>query len=227
MFALRVSAQITLGTDANFGVLGASTVTNTGNTVIVGDLGVYPGNEISGFPPGVVIGTLQSANCPAVTAQGDAFTAFTDINIRASTATLTGEDLGGKILVAGTYFYDTSAQLTGQLKLDGQNNPDSQFIFQIGTTLTTASASSIILVNGAKGCNVFWAVGSSATLGATTIFLGNIVAQQSITASNGASVNGGLYALVAAVSLSKNAINRQLCLPLQTSSTSFVPATTR
>ena len=222
---LKASAQITLGTAASYGVLGASTVTNTGDTTINGNLGVSPGTSSTGFPPGIVIGEQHFADGPANQAQLDANNAFNAINAQARTATLTGQDLGGQTLVAGTYFFATSAQLTGQLTLDGGNNPNSQFLFQIGTTLNTATAASIVLINGAQACNVFYAVGSSATLGTGTTFIGNVIAQQAVTANTGATVSGGLYALVAAVTLDDNDITRQICLPPQSTSTSQPPAT--
>ncbi|KAF2851328.1 hypothetical protein T440DRAFT_394864, partial [Plenodomus tracheiphilus IPT5] len=194
-------AQINLGTTAGFGVIARTAVTNTGNTVIAGSLGIYPNTEssITGFPPGRS-GTIYAGNGVADQAQADARAAYNTAASLASTASITA-DLGGQTLVAGTYTSGSSVQITGPLTLDAQNDPNALFVFQIGTTLTTASASSIVLVNGARACNVFFQVGSSATLGSTTIFNGNILALASISLGDGATVNGGLYALTGAVTL--------------------------
>ncbi|MDQ2717660.1 MAG: ice-binding family protein, partial [Chloroflexota bacterium] len=124
---------------------------------------------------------------------------------------LTGQDLGGKTLTSGVYCFSSSAQLTGQLQLNSLENPDSVFIFQIGSTLTTASNASVLLINGTNACNVFWQVGSSVTVGTTTDFSGNILALASITAMTGAHFNGSLYARTGAVTLDSNTITRSLC----------------
>ncbi|KAK3376363.1 hypothetical protein B0T24DRAFT_525785, partial [Lasiosphaeria ovina] len=198
-----ISGQaIDLGTALSFAVLAGSSVTNTGPSIITGDLGVSPGTAITGFPPGSVIGELHSADAVASQAQSDLVTAY---NVAAGlpSTPLTG-DLGGRTLVAGFYSFDSSAGLTGTLTLDAQGNPDSVWVFQIGSTLTTASNSDVLLVNGASACNVFWQVGSSATLGTGTSFVGSILALTSITVTTGATNNGGLYARNGAVTLDNN-----------------------
>src|SRR6202048_626102 len=166
-----------LGTAASFGVLAGSAVTNTGSSVISGNVGVSPNNVVTGFPPGTVVGgTIHENDGLAIQAQLDDVAAFTALSGRPVTVNLTGQDLGGKTLTSGVYGFSTSAQLTGTLTLDGQGNPNSVFIFNVGSTLTTASASRIVLINGAQGGNVFFRVGSSATLGSTTSFPGDILA---------------------------------------------------
>jgi hypothetical protein len=212
--ALASSAQaqtVPLGTDNGFAVLGASTVTNTGPSVINGDLGVSPGTAVTGFPPGIVNGTIHAADAVALQAQSDLTTAYNDAAGRACGVTLTGTDLGGLTLTSGVYCFSSSAQLTGTLTLDFQGNADAVFIFQIGSTLTTASSSSVNFINGGSSCNVFWQVGSSATLGTTTTFRGNILALTSITATTSATVDGRLLARNGAVTLDSNVVTRTLC----------------
>lgn len=199
-------AQATdLGTAATFGVLGASTVTNTGPTVVNGDLGVSPGSSVTGFPPGIVTGTIHAADAAAAQAQNDVTTAYNALAALPCGTNLTGQDLGGLVLVPGVYCFDSSAQLTGTLILNAQGNTGSQFIFQIGSTLTTASNSFVTVINGPT-CNVFWQVGSSATLGTGTTFAGNILALTSITVTTSASVSGRLLARNGAVTLDSNGV---------------------
>ena len=193
---------VPLGTSANFAVLGASTVTNTGSTTIVGAVGVSPGSAVTGFPPGVVTsGTIHSADAVAAQAQSDLTTAYNNAAGQAVTTVLTGQNLGGLVLGPGVYYYATSAQLTGTLTLNGGGNSNAIFIFQIGTTLTTASSAVVLAVNGAQAANIFWQIGSSATLGSGTSFLGNILALTSITTVTGVSMAGRLLARNGAVTM--------------------------
>ena len=192
-----------LGTDLpTFAVLGGASVTNTGSTTLsgtaalLGNLGVYPGSSATGT------GTCPAANCvtfstggavhltdaTAEQAEAELFTAYTNLVSRPTSVNLTGQNLGGLTLVPGVYNFSSSAQLTGTLTLNGLGNPNSVFIINIGSTLTTASASSVTLINGAQGGNVFWRVGSSATLGTTTSFAGDILALSSITLDTGATI---------------------------------------
>jgi len=195
-----------LGTAARFGGLGGSTVTNTGATQVLGDVGVSPGVAVTGFPPGSLSGTIHAGDAVAAQAQQDVASAYNNAARQACDINLTGQDPGGQTLTAAVYCFTSSAQLTGQLTLDGQGNTNSVFIFQIGSTLTTASNARVVLINGAQPCNVFWQVGSSATLGTTTDFKGNILALTSITLNTGATVHGGLYARNGAVTLDTNQI---------------------
>jgi hypothetical protein len=196
-----------LGTAGSFAVLGGSTVTNTGPTIVTGDLGVSPGTAITGFPPGSVIGTQHSADAVAAQAQSDVTAAYNDLAGQACDTDLTGQDLGGMTLAPGVYCFSTSAQLTGNLVLDALGDPNAVWVFQIGSTLTTASNASVAVINGGTSCNVFWQVGSSATLGTATAFKGNILALASIGLDKGASLSGRALAQTAAVTLDTNTIS--------------------
>ena len=206
-FLPQSKASLSLGSAGSFAVLGGSGVTSTGNTVLNGDLGVAPGTAITGFDSGDsgnVNGAIHNDDEVAKLAQANALSAYNTLRtLRSETSThnLTGQDLGGLTLVAGVYSFDSSAQLTGTLTLSGSGD----FIFLIGSTLTTASDSSIVL-SGAQACNVFWQVGSSATLGTGTSFNGSILADQSITFNTGASMSGSALALNGTVTLDDNVI---------------------
>ncbi|RFU33532.1 hypothetical protein B7463_g2830, partial [Scytalidium lignicola] len=204
-FLIRAQA-ITLGTAAPFGVLGASTVTNTGPTVIDGDLGVSPGTAITNFPPGTFTGSEHVNDAVAAQAQADALNAYNIAAGIASTEDLSSQNLGGRTLTPGVYTFTSSAQLTGALTLNAEGNSNAQFVFQIDSTLTTASDASVIIENGAQACNVIWQIGSSATLGSNTTFIGIILAHTSITAVTGTTVSGSLIALTGAVTLDSNII---------------------
>jgi len=202
---------VPLGTAEAFAVLGASTVTNTGPSVINGDLGVSPGTAVTGFPPGIVNGTMHVADAVALQAQTDLTTAYNDAAGRACDVDLTSQDLGGLTLTSGVYCFSSSAQLTGTVTLDAQGDSNAVFIFQIGSTLTTASSSSVSLINSALPCNVFWQIGSSATLGTTTGFIGNIMALASITMTTSATLDGRALARTGAVTLDANTVTSGAC----------------
>jgi len=207
--ATQASAQVTLGsTLSSFGVLGGSTVTNTGPTIVNGNLGVSPGSAVTGFPPGVVSGgTIHTNDATAVQAQSELTTAYNTVAGTPCTVDLTGQNLGGLTLTPGVYCFTTSAQLTGTLTLDALGNPNAQFLFKIGSTLTTASGSSVVMANTASSCNVFWQVVTSATFGTSTSFAGNVLSLQSITLNTSASVSGRTLARNGAVTLDSNNIN--------------------
>jgi type VI secretion system secreted protein VgrG len=196
-----------LGSADNYAVLAGSTVTSTGATVLNGNMGLYPGTAITGFPPGIVNATKYVNNGVAQTAKADALTAYNALKTALNPYDLTGQDLGGLTLSPGVYHFDSSAQLTGKLYLNAPLNSSELFVFQIGSTLTTASDSSVFLLAGAQAANVFWQVGSSATLGTSTSFKGSILADQSITLNTGANMIGRAFALNAAVTLDKNVID--------------------
>ena len=190
LIAAAVGTAPSLGGAAGFAVLAGTTVTNTGPTQVIGDVGVSPGTEITGLTPGMVVGTIYAGGAVAAQAQTDALTAYNDLAGQACDTILTGQDLGGLTLTPGVYCFSSSAQLTGTLTLDALGDPNAVFIFQIGSTLTTASDSSVLLINSANPCNVFFQVGSSATLGTDTSFEGNILARASITLNTRAVLRG-------------------------------------
>ncbi len=204
--AAQAATAPSLGAAASFAVLGASTVTCTGPSSIVGDLGVSPGSAITGFPPCKLTGTFHSADAVSLQAQADATTAYNALAGAPCGTDLTGQDLGGLTLSPGVYCFSSSAELTGTLNLSG----GGIYIFQIKSTLTTASGSSVLISN-AQPCdastNVFWQVGSSATLGTTTAFAGNILALASITMTTGATLDGRAIALNGAVTMDTNTIS--------------------
>jgi hypothetical protein len=211
--ALAAQAPVNLGTTSSYAVLAGTTVTNTGPTLVNGNLGLSPGSSVTGFPPGLVTGGVQNvANAQAVQAQSDLVTAYDDAAGRTPATTVLGDSLGGLTLVAGLYS-GGALDLTGTLTLDAQGDTGAVFIFQAASTLITASASRVNLVNGASPCNVFWQVGSSATLGTTTIFKGTILALTSIGLNTGATVDGRLLARNGAVTLDDNTINSANCTP--------------
>jgi type VI secretion system secreted protein VgrG len=196
-----------LASAQSFAVLGASTVTNTGPTIITGDLGVSPATSITGFPPGTVTGgSLHAGDATATAAQADAHTAYAALIAEPCGTNLTGQTLGTSpaavTLSPGVYCFNSSAQLTGTMTLNG----NGVYVFQTGSTLTTASNSSVVLANGATAGNVFWQVGSSATLGTDTVFVGSLLALISDTVTTGTSVAGRVFALTGAVTLDSNAI---------------------
>ena len=213
VFSLCLNAQISLGpTVGGFGVLAGSTVTNSGPTVVNGDLGVSPGTAITGFAlippggPGMVNGTIHSADGVALQGQTELTTAYNTAAGAATTATVAG-DLGGQTLTPGVYTSISTLGITGTLTLNAQGNPNAQFIFQIASGLTTAVSSTVVLTNGAQPANIFWQVGSSATLGTSSVFSGNILAQASISLGTGATLQGRALARTGAVTLLSNTIS--------------------
>jgi uncharacterized repeat protein (TIGR01451 family) len=212
--ASAAPAPVLLGTAANFAVLAGSTVTNTGPTTITGDLGLSPGTSVTGFPPGQVNGTIHTADSVALQAQTDLTAAYNDAAGRSVTATAPTE-LGGTTETPGVYASAAGTfGITGTLTLDAQGDPNAVFIFQAASSFITAAASSVNLINGAHASNVFWVVGSSATLGTNSTLQGNILALTSITVTTGTTVHGRTLARNGAVTLDANTI------------TSLVPALT-
>ncbi|MFJ2161397.1 ice-binding family protein [Streptomyces sp. NPDC087856] len=213
--ASAVATPVPLGTATSFAVLAGSQVTNTGPSSITGDLGVSPGTAISGFPPGTVIGAQHSADAVALQAKSDLVTGYNNAAGQAPDVTYpTAPDpveLGGRTLDPGVYKAPISAGITGTLTLDAHGDPNAVWVFQIGSTLTTASGSNVSLVNGASPCNVYWQIGSSATLGTNSTFVGTIMAQESITVTTGTTIAGRALARTGAVTLDNNTINRGTC----------------
>lgn len=211
LVAAQAATKINLGAADNFVVLAGSTVTNTGSSVINGDLGLAPGTSVTGFPAGIVNGTQHVANANALSAQTDLTAAYLNAAGQTPASTIPTE-LGGTTQVAG--IYDSAAgtfSITGTLTLDAQGDANAVFIFKTASTLITDGASHVNLINGAQACNIFWQVGSSATLGANSTFNGNILALSSITLTTGANVNGRVLARNGAVTLDGNTITKAIC----------------
>ena len=218
--ASAASAQTAppLGAAQSFAVLGGSTVTNTGPSVVNGDLGLSPGTSVTGFggpPNGTVTGTTHIADGVALNAQNAMTTAFNQLFAQACNTTFgVPTNIGGSTLTPGVYCFASSAQITGDLTLNALGDPNAVFIFKTGiagaSTLTTAPGSRVLLVNGTQACNVFWAVTSSATIDTTSTFVGNILAQASISVNNGAHLFGRALAK-AAVTLINDVVDATVC----------------
>ncbi len=206
-------AGLNLGSAGNFAVLAGAEVTSTGNSVVTGDLGVWSGTSVTGFQgiapggPGVVHGNIHAGDSTAQIAQGDLTTAYNDAAGRTlAPIDVSDADLGGRTLAPGLYKSTGTLALTGTVTLDAQGDENGVWIFQVTSSLDTATGSQVTLSGGAKASNIFWQVGSSATLGTTTAFQGTILANQSITLANGATVQGRLLARIAAITLDTNVI---------------------
>lgn len=197
-----------LGSAQNFGVLAGSTITNTGTTTIRGEIGVSPGTAIADNGAIVLNGIKHLNDGFAQQAQIDALSAYTSLASQPFTTNLSGQDLGSVgTLSPGIYRFNSSAQLTGTLTLDAMNDPNALFIFQIGSALTSASNSSVSLLNGSPNTGLYFQVGSSATLGTGSMFVGNILADQSITLTTASTLlSGRAIALNGAVTLDSNKI---------------------
>jgi len=209
--ATFAATSVNLGDADNFAVLAGSKVTNTGSSVVNGDLGSFPTATITGFLPGVVNGTNHAGDGITQGAKTDLITAYNTAADETPTSTVASE-LGSTTKVAGAYdSEDGTFEITGTLTLDAQGDPNAIFVFKTATTLTTAGSSSINLLNDAQACNVFWQVGSSATLGTDSTFVGNILALTSITLTTGADVNGRVLARNGAVTLDTNTITKAVC----------------
>ncbi|HEY0484963.1 MAG TPA: ice-binding family protein [Mycobacteriales bacterium] len=206
--APAAEAPVGLGSAAGFSVLAGTTVTNTGVTVLSGDLGVEPGSSVTGGP--TVLGATHVHDAVSAAAQHDLVTAYDDAAGRSTTAAVAG-DLVGRTLTPGVYTSTSSLQLTGTVTLDAQGDPQAVFVFQVASTLVTASASRVALAGGAQACNVFWQVGSSATLGTGSRFRGTVLALTSIAAQTAATVEGRLLARNGAVTLDSDTITRPGC----------------
>ena len=230
--AISNAAQptVNLGSTSNFAVLAGSGITNTGPTTVSGtaggDLGSDPTPAFTGDTLVTTTGTKYTAPSAVVTAAKTALiTAYDDAAGR-TPATAVTADLGGQTLVEGVYNAAAAMALTGTLILDGQNNPDAVWVFQAGSTLTTAGSSVVQLINGAQACHVFWQVGSSATLGTNSNFTGHVFALTSITATTGATINGQLLARNGAVTLDSNTIVNDVCAAVFTPTPTVTPTVT-
>jgi hypothetical protein len=229
--ASAAEPAVGLGTASAYSVLAGSAVTNTGASVLSADLGASPANasSVTGFPPGLVLGATHTADAQALQAQADLTTAINDAAGRTPSGASLGSALAGGTLIPGVYNASSAFDLSGALTLNGQGNPASVFIFQIGSALTTASNTSIVMSNDAQPCNVFWEIGSSATLGTGSAFIGTILANTSITLTTGTTVEGRALASTGAVTLDDNVFTAPTCNTTPTttaSSTTASPTTT-
>ncbi|WP_211283271.1 ice-binding family protein [Propionicimonas paludicola] len=212
-----MGTTVGLGTAGSYSVLGGETVTNTGPTELSGDLGVAPGTEIVGFPPGDVGGATHAGDAEAGQAKSDLTTAYNNAAGQASDESV-GAELGGRTLTPGVYTASSATQITGTLTLDAQGDPGAVFIFQVGSDLTAASNSQVLLLNDAQSCHVFWQVSRSATIGTSADFVGTIMALTSITVDSGADVQGRALARNGAVTLDNNRFTNVTCATTSTSS---------
>ncbi|MDO8471960.1 MAG: ice-binding family protein [bacterium] len=223
VLVVKAATKVVLGSADNFVILAGSTVTNTGSSVITGDLGLHPGTSVTGFPPGTVNGTQHVTNSTALAAKNDLITAYNNAAGQTPNTTVATE-LGGTTKNAGIYNSSSGTfGITGTLTLDGLGDHNAVFIFKTASTLITAGSSTVALVNGAQACNVFWQVGSSATLGTNSTFKGNILALTSATLTTGANVEGRVLARNGAVTLDTNTISKPAC---DTSATTTTTTTT-
>lgn len=224
--AIHADPITILGGASTFAVLGSSTVTNTGSTHVTGDVGVSPGSSITGFPAGMVSGgSIHVSDALAIGAQLDAQSAYTYLGGLAVSQDLSGQDLGGSILTPGVYSFSSSAQLTGILTIDflGLNNAD--IVIRTGSTFVTANDSQVAFINQGTDDNVYYVVGSSATLGTYSTMQGHIIADASITMTTGASLTcGSLMAMNGAVTLDTNDI--QTCSTSGSGGTTTDPSVT-
>jgi hypothetical protein len=204
-----------LGSASTFAVLAASTVTNSGNTVLDGNLGLSPGTSVTGFPPGTITSPFQEYppdGTVAQQAQTDLTAAYNQAQGEAPTTTGV-TSIPTETLTPGVYNSGSSMSITGTLTLDAQGNPDAVFIFQAASTLTADNGISVDLADGAQACNVFWQVGSSATLNTGATFTGDILALTSITVDTGDTVDGSMLASNGAVTLDDDSITAPVCSP--------------
>ena len=200
-------ATVVLASSSGFAVLAGSTVTSAGASTVNGDLGVSPGTAVTGFPPGLVNGTVHAGDSAAAQAELDLTTAYNDAAGRTVGAVTVSGNLGGLTLTPGLYKSTSSLEISsGDLTLDAQGNANAVFIFQMASTLTTTSGRQVILSGGAKAANIFWQVGSSATLGTTSVFKGTIMADQSITLNTGATLDGRALARIGAVTMDSDIV---------------------
>ena len=216
---------VPLGAAESFAVLAGSGITNTGPTTVNGDIGTFPTTTMTGTASMTINGTNHGGDAVTQQAKTDMVTAYNDAAGQGPTTSIAG-DLGGQTLVPGVYTSASSIGLTGTLTLDGGGDPNAVFVFQAGSSLTTASASNVTLTNGTQSCNVFWQVGSSATLGTGSTFRGTILALTSITVTTGVTVDGRVLARNGAVTLDTDTITADICAAAPATTTSTTASST-
>lgn len=210
--AMAQQAAVQTGDTKNFAILAGSTITNTGSTVVYGDIGLFPGTSFTGSADIVLDGEIFLTDTDASLAKDALVEAYNDVAGR-TPVTIIATELGGQTLLPGVYASESGTfEITGTLTLDAQGDPEALFIFQMASTLITASNSKIELTNAANSCEIYWQVGSSATLGVDSSFAGRIYASESITLNNGAEVAGQILAMTGAVTLDNNVVSNQLCV---------------
>ena len=219
------ATAVGLGTAEPFAVLAGAGITNTGPTTLGGDIGTYPTPTITGVSGLTITGTNHGGDAVSQGAKPDVLTAYNTLAGQGPTQP-TGDDLTGRTLVSGVYNSGSSIALSGTVTLDAQGDPDAVFVFQAGSTLITSSSSTVALINGTQACNVFWQVGSSATLGTNSVFRGNLLALTDITATTEATVEGRLLAINGAVTLDTNTVTIPTCAPPVTTTTPTTTTTT-
>jgi hypothetical protein len=209
--AATTQLPVVLATSDGYVVLAGSTITSTGATNITGDMGLSPGASVTGFPPGIVVGTKHITDPSATQAKLDLTTAYNSAAGRTLGPVSVAGNIGGMTLPAGLYKSTSGLAISsGDLTLDAKGNANAIWIFQIASTLTTTSGRKVILSGGAKAANIYWQVGTSATLGTTSVFKGTIMADQSITLNSGAALEGRAFARIGAVTMSGNTIVRPI-----------------
>jgi hypothetical protein len=220
--AFGAATAVPLGTSGSFGVLAGAGITNTGPTTIMGDIGTFPTTSISGTSSMTVGGANNGGNAVTQQAKSDLVTAY---NTAAGEGPINpvAADLGGRTLVSGVYNSASSLGLTGTVTLDAKGDRNAVFVFQAGSSFTSASGSNVALINGAQACNVYWQIGSSATLGTGSSFIGNILALTSITVTTGVTIDGRMLARNGAVTLDTDTISQSTCT---TGSGTTTPPTT-
>ena len=213
--AFAQQSAVAVGDTKNFAILAGSTITNTGGTVVYGDIGLFPGTSFTGSADVVLDGEVHLTDTDASQAKDALTQAYNDVAGR-TPVTIIPTELGGQTLLPGVYASESGTfEITGTLTLDGQGDSSAIFIFQMASTLVTASNSKVELTNSASSCQVYWQVGSSATLGVNSDFAGRIYASESITLNNGAEVIGQVLAMTGAVTLDNNVISNQVCMSSQ------------
>ena len=222
--AAAAPVAVGLGTADSFAVLAGTGITNTGPTTITGDIGTFPTATITGLTSLTLSGTNHAGDSVTQGAKTDLTTAYTTAAGEGPTTAIAA-DLVGQTLKPGVYNSASAVGLSGVLTLDAAGDPNAVWVFQAGSTLITASGSKVVMLNGAQACNVFWQIGSSATLGTNSTFTGTMMALTSISLQSGATVDGRVLARNGAVTLDHNTITRSAC-STATSAPTTQPSTT-